>query len=169
MTSPYPSASSQPASPSVRRSRVTPSQQWCSWAVLGCYCVHRGFMAYRTSLLAGRRAVRAAIPPDFGLCPMCKHQQHAPVVGDLVKHGLSSSSKAAGVADVYAVKKLPTPTLSVFGSDKRFPVRRVYCVGSNYRCALPAEQGSRCGFVVCLGKLSRPAPTMLIAQRGVRA
>lgn len=34
---------------------------------------------------------------------------------------------------MYAVKKLPTPTLSVVGSEKRFPVRRVYCVGSNYR------------------------------------
>lgn len=108
-------------------------------------------MAYRASLLAARRAVGATVQPGLGVYPLCKQQQkRAPVGGDLINHsikqGLSSSSKAptgaAGAADLYAVKKLPTPTLSVVGSEKRFPVRRVYCVGSNYRCALPVEQSS---------------------------
>ncbi len=27
---------------------------------------------------------------------------------------------------------IPTPTLPIAGSDKRFPVRRIYCVGRNY-------------------------------------
>lgn len=104
-------------------------------------------MAYRTSLFTARREVRAAVQHSFGFHPLCKQQQRrATVAGNLIKQGLVSSSKAdagagaAGAADVYAVKKLPTPTLSVVGSDRRFPVRRVYCVGSNYRCALPAEQ-----------------------------
>lgn len=109
-------------------------------------------MAYRGSLLAARRAVGATVQPGLGVYPLCKQQQkRAPVGVDLIKHssikqGLSSSAKApaaadaggGGAADLYAVKKLPTPTLSVVGSEKRFPVRRVYCVGSNYRCALLA-------------------------------
>eukprot|EP00752_Nemacystus_decipiens_P012482 g11056.t1 len=47
------------------------------------------------------------------------------------------ASTAAAPADSlhhqFAVPKVDTPTLAVVGSDKRFPVRRVYCVGSNYR------------------------------------
>lgn len=43
--------------------------------------------------------------------------------------------QGSSTANLYAVTKLPTPTLSVLGSEKKFPVRRVYCVGSNYRFA----------------------------------
>lgn len=94
-------------------------------------------MAYRTSLLAGSWAFRTAIHPGLGGYPLCRsaqqQKQHAYVAGDLIKRRLSSNPAAADGADFYAVKKLPTPTLAVVGSDKRFPVRRVYCVGSNYR------------------------------------
>ncbi|CAN0025768.1 unnamed protein product, partial [Ectocarpus sp. 13 AM-2016] len=33
----------------------------------------------------------------------------------------------------YAVPRVAPPSLAVVGSDQKFPVRRVYCVGSNYR------------------------------------
>lgn len=113
-------------------------------------------MAYRSSLFAARRAVRATKQPCFGFYPLCKQQQQrATFAGDLIKQGLALSSKAdaaaaPGAADLYAVKKFPTPTLSVVGSDKRFPVRRVYCVGSNYRCALPTELRTSSLCSVCL-------------------
>ena len=48
----------------------------------------------------------------------------------------ASSTSDASAEDLhhqYAVPKVDTPTLAVVGSAKRFPVRRVYCVGSNYR------------------------------------
>ena len=32
----------------------------------------------------------------------------------------------------FAVKAPPVPTLAVAGSDARFPVHRIYCVGRNY-------------------------------------
>jgi fumarylpyruvate hydrolase len=32
----------------------------------------------------------------------------------------------------YAVPAPPTPSLPIVGSDERFPVRRIYCVGRNY-------------------------------------
>ena len=49
----------------------------------------------------------------------------------------TAAAAAAAAEDLhrYAVPKVDAPTLAVVGSDKRFPVRRVYCVGSNYRCA----------------------------------
>lgn len=50
---------------------------------------------------------------------------------------MTASTAAAAPADdlhQYAVPKVEAPTLAVVGSDNRFPVRRVYCVGSNYRC-----------------------------------
>lgn len=41
------------------------------------------------------------------------------------------------------------PTLTVIGSDRRYPVRRVYCVGSNYRydCVLPPTDCSSNFFI----------------------
>jgi len=36
------------------------------------------------------------------------------------------------MSEVYAIDVPPTPSLSIAGSSKRFPVRRVYCVGRNY-------------------------------------
>ncbi|CAN0305925.1 unnamed protein product [Pylaiella littoralis] len=45
----------------------------------------------------------------------------------------ASSSAAEDLGPSYAVPKAAVPTLTVVGSHKRFPVRRVYCVGSNYR------------------------------------
>ena len=38
----------------------------------------------------------------------------------------------------------PTPSLPIIGSNKRFPVRRIYCVGRNYGDhALSAMTGAR--------------------------
>jgi fumarylpyruvate hydrolase len=36
------------------------------------------------------------------------------------------------VADQHAVTAAPRPTVAVAGSDLRFPVRRIFCVGRNY-------------------------------------
>lgn len=48
---------------------------------------------------------------------------------------LTVTPVASATGNLYAVSKFPEPTLSVHGTDKRFPVRRIYCVGSNYRYA----------------------------------
>jgi len=36
------------------------------------------------------------------------------------------------MSDIFAVPKLPSPTVAVAGTTQRFPVRRIYCVGRNY-------------------------------------
>lgn len=35
-------------------------------------------------------------------------------------------------AQKYVIDPLPQPTLAVAGTDKFFPVRRLWCVGRNY-------------------------------------
>ena len=35
-------------------------------------------------------------------------------------------------SDAYVIPPPPTPDVSIAGSDRRFPIRRVYCVGRNY-------------------------------------
>jgi fumarylpyruvate hydrolase len=37
------------------------------------------------------------------------------------------------VPPTYAIEPDPPPSLAVAGRDERFPVRRIYCVGQNYR------------------------------------
>lgn len=44
-------------------------------------------------------------------------------------------SRVGPTAEYSGVPKVEVPTLALLGSNERFPVRRVYCVGSNYRCA----------------------------------
>ena len=36
------------------------------------------------------------------------------------------------MSDIFAVPRLPSPTVAVAGTTLRFPVRRIYCVGRNY-------------------------------------
>ncbi|CAM9724946.1 unnamed protein product [Ectocarpus sp. 12 AP-2014] len=45
-----------------------------------------------------------------------------------------SRRASSGAGDLqYAVPRVAVPSLAVVGSDQKFPVRRMYCVGSNYR------------------------------------
>ena len=37
----------------------------------------------------------------------------------------------------------PLPTLPIRGSDKLFPVHRIYCVGRNYACLLYTSPSPR--------------------------
>lgn len=90
-------------------------------------------------LLAGRRTMRAMSFSGSGSHAACR--RHATVVHAKQQRAISNS----GHQQSYAVPKSPTPTLSVLGSDKRFPVRRVYCVGSNYR--LVGVHCTVCAFV----------------------
>ncbi len=36
------------------------------------------------------------------------------------------------MSEIFAIGKLPSPTVAVAGMTARFPVRRIYCVGRNY-------------------------------------
>lgn len=86
-------------------------------------------MAYRSSWLTGRRGI-------YHAATAAARRRRAPTGG---RNASSSSYPAASAEDLdgvlsYAVPKVAVPTLAVVGSNKRFPVRRVYCVGSNYRC-----------------------------------
>ncbi len=36
------------------------------------------------------------------------------------------------MSDIFAIPKLPSPTVAVAGMTARFPVHRIYCVGRNY-------------------------------------
>eukprot|EP01052_Picozoa_sp_SAG31_P040299 SAG31_NODE_5803_length_2322_cov_2.405758_1_plen_145_part_00 len=42
------------------------------------------------------------------------------------------SSVASATMSTWAIEPDPIPSLPVFGSDTRFPVNRVWCVGRNY-------------------------------------
>lgn len=78
-------------------------------------------MALRGSLLAFRRPL---FNPPAGLAPAAR--------GKLAVMHCSRTGPTAAYSG--GVPKAEVPTLALLGSDERFPVRRVYCVGSNYRC-----------------------------------
>jgi fumarylpyruvate hydrolase len=50
----------------------------------------------------------------------------------------TGNTQSAGLRTAFAVK---TPTIPVVGADEHFPVRRIYCIGRNYR-AHSIEMGS---------------------------
>lgn len=80
-------------------------------------------MAFRASLLAGQRPLCNAVA---SLAPSVRRNLAA-------VRCPRAAFAAAAAAEIQAVPKVEVPTLAVAGSEDRFPVRRVYCVGSNYR------------------------------------
>lgn len=89
-------------------------------------------MAHRGVLCAGRRTtVRELSCKGGGSYAAFCSTRHAAI--NAKQQQRSVSSNCSGRQPSYAVPKAPTPTLSVLGSEECFPVRRVYCVGSNYR------------------------------------
>src|SRR3712207_2666131 len=43
-----------------------------------------------------------------------------------------STNQPAGNGSAYVFEPLERPSLPVQGTDKRFPVHRIYCIGRNY-------------------------------------
>lgn len=112
-------------------------------------------MACRSAWLASRRGLCHAVTnaarrgTPAGTTAVCNQTAVLPAVDFGVRFASACASSSAGAAGagagdasgaenlgaplLYAVPKVAVPTLAVVGSNKRFPVRRVYCVGSNYR------------------------------------
>lgn len=88
-------------------------------------------MAFRRFAQAGGRPLYrvTARRPHFGVS-----RKAAAAAAVMRTASTALPSSAEDLPHQYAVPKVDAPTLAVVGSHKRFPVRRVYCVGSNYRC-----------------------------------
>ncbi len=49
----------------------------------------------------------------------------------------------SAATEVHAVDPGPRPSLAIAGRADRFPVRRIYCVGQNYRAHAFSEEFAR--------------------------
>lgn len=103
----------------------------CALMRAACAVLFAGNMVHRRGLLASCQALRHAVPKRAAVM----HGQASPPREQQQSrcNSSTSSSDAGDLRPFFAVPKIATPSLAVVGSDKRFPVRRVYCVGSNYR------------------------------------
>src|ERR1700730_10927510 len=71
---------------------------------------------------SGFSALRPSPRNDGGVNPTCR-----------VKPGQDGAEKGTDISeDSYVIAPPPRPAIAVAGTEKTFPVRRIWCVGRNY-------------------------------------
>ncbi|CAM9957076.1 unnamed protein product, partial [Scytosiphon promiscuus] len=103
------------------------ARQAAFWLCCVVLRVPAGNMAHHRGLLANSQALRQLATKRAAV--VCRKASSPP----MMKQNIRSSSTLDAGDLRFAVPKVAAPSLAVAGSDRRFPVRRVYCVGSNYR------------------------------------